>query len=66
MLRLSVFLFKLAVIIFAATSCGCKRVEGQIGSEKRTAWWDQEVEATIRAKKTALRAWLTGKSCEQF
>ena len=30
-------LFKSAVITSAAASCGCKRVGGQMGSEKRTA-----------------------------
>ena len=39
---------------------------GQIGSEKRTAWWNQEVKEAIRAKKTAFRAWLTNKSFEQL
>ena len=36
-------LFKLAVITSAAASCGCEHVGDQIGSEKRTAWWNQEV-----------------------
>ena len=31
-------LFKSAVITSAAASCGCKRVRGQMDSEKRTAW----------------------------
>ena len=59
-------LFKSAVITSAAASCGCKCVGGQIGSEKRTAWWNQEVKETIRAKKTALKAWSTNKSSEQL
>ena len=54
-------LIKSAVITSAAASCGCKHVGGQMGSEKRTAWWNQEVKA-IHAKKNALRAWLTNKS----
>ena len=58
-------LFKSAVIISAASSCGCKRVEDQMGSKKRTAWWNQEVKEAIRAKKTAFRSWLTNKSPEQ-
>ena len=37
-----------------------------MGSEKRTAWWKQEVKEAIRAKKTAFRAWLTNKSSEQL
>ena len=49
-----------------AVSCSCKRVEGQIGNEKKTAWWSQEAKEAIRAKKTAFRAWLTNKSCEQL
>ena len=35
-------------------------------SEKRTAWWSQEVKKAICAKKTAFRAWLTNKSSEQL
>ena len=31
-------LFKSAVITSAAAICGCKRVGGQMGSEKRNAW----------------------------
>ena len=30
-----------------------------MGSEKTTAWWNQEVKEVIRIKKTAFRAWLT-------
>ena len=52
-------LFKSAVITSATASCGCKRVGGQTGSEKRTAWCNQEVKEAIHAKKTAFRAWLT-------
>ena len=59
-------LFKSAVITSAAVSCGCKGVGGQMGSKKRTACWNQEVKEAIRAKKTALRAWLTNKSSEQL
>ena len=33
-------LFKSAIITSAAASYGCKRVGGQTGSEKRTAWWN--------------------------
>ena len=58
--------FKSAVIISAAASCGCKRLGEQMGSEKKTAWWNQKVKETIRAKKTAFRAWLTNKSSEQL
>ena len=49
-------LFKSVVITSAAVSCGCKRVRGQIGSEKRTAWWNQKVKKAIRAKKITYRA----------
>ena len=54
-------LFKSAVITSSAATCGCRRVEGQMGSEKRTARWNQEA---IRAYKTGFRAWLTNKSSE--
>ena len=54
-------LFKSAVITSAADSCGCKRVGGQTGSEKRTAWWNQEVKEAIHAKNIAFRALLTNK-----
>ena len=37
-----------------------------MGSEKRTAWWNQEVKEAIYAKKTAFRAWLTNKSSKQL
>ena len=37
-----------------------------MGSEKRTAWWNQKVKEAIRAKKTASRAWLTNKSFEEL
>ena len=59
-------LFKSAVITSAAASCGCKHVGGQMGSEKRTAWWNQEVKEAIHAKKTAFKAWLTNMSSEQL
>ena len=49
-------LFKPAVITSTAASCGCKRVGGQMGSEKITGWWNQEVKQAIRAKKTVFRA----------
>ena len=47
-------LVKLTAITSTAASCGCKRVEGQMGSEKRTALWNQEVKEAIRAKKLHL------------
>ena len=61
-------LFKSAVITSsAAVDCsGCKHVGCQMGSEKRTAWWNKEVKEAICAKKTAFRAWLTNKSSEQL
>ena len=59
-------LFRSAVITSAATSCGYKRVRSAKGSEKRTAWWNQEVKEAILAKKAAFRAWLTNKSCTQL
>ena len=58
--------FKSAVITSTAASCGCKHVGGQMGSEKRTGWWNQEVKEAIRAKKTVFRAWLTNKLPEQL
>ena len=39
---------------------------GQTGSEKKTAWWNQEVKEPICAKKFTFRAWLTNKSSEQL
>ena len=59
-------LFNSAVITSAAASCGCKYVGGQTGSEKRTAWWNQEVKEAIRAKKTSFKGLLTNKSSEQL
>ena len=37
-----------------------------MSSEKRTAWWNQEVKEDIHAKKTAFRAFITNKSFEQL
>ena len=45
-------LFKSTIITSAAVSCDCKRVGDQMGSEKRTAWWNKEVKEAIHAKKT--------------
>ena len=59
-------LFESTVIISAAASCDCKRVGGQMGSEKKTVWWNQEFKEAICAKKTAFRAWLTNKSSKQL
>ena len=39
---------------------------GQTGSEKKTAWWNQEVKEPICTKKFTFRAWLTNKSSEQL
>ena len=39
---------------------------GHTGSEKKTAWWNQEVKKAIRAKKSTFRAWSTNKSSEQL
>ena len=50
-------LFKTAVITSAAVIWGCKHVGGQMNSEKRTAWWNQEVKEAIHAKKTTFGAW---------
>ena len=52
-------LFQTAVITYATNCCGRKRVGGTKSSEKRTAWWNQEV---TRAKKVAYKAWLANKS----
>ena len=43
-------LFKSTVVTSAAISSCCKREGGQMSSEKRTAWWNQEVKEAIRAK----------------
>ena len=59
-------LFKSVVITSAAINCDCKRVGGQTGSEKRTAWWNQKVKKVIRPKKTAFRTWSTNKLFEQL
>ena len=59
-------LFKSAVSTSATASCSCKRIGGQTGSEKRTAWWNQEVKEATHAKKAAFRAWLKKKSSEQL
>ena len=57
-------LLKSAAITSAAASCGCKRVGGQTGNEKRTAWWNHEILFSllggtlledIYAKKTVFR-----------
>ena len=60
------FTVKSAVITSAAASCGCKHVGGQMGSEKRTAWWNQEVKEAIIGKKAVFRAWLLNKSSQQL
>ena len=48
-----VCLFKLRL---QELKCGCKSVGGQMGGEKRTAWWNQEVKEAIRAEKIVFRA----------
>ena len=55
-------LFRTAVITSATNCCGRKRVGGTKSSEKRTPWWNQEVQEAIRAKKVAYKAWLANKS----
>ena len=47
-------LFKPAVNTSADASCGFKRMGGQTGNDKTTAWWNQEVKKAIRARKAAL------------
>ena len=48
-------LFRSAIILSAAESCGRKRLRVAGDSEKRTPWWNQEVKEAIRAKKDALK-----------
>ena len=48
-------LLKSTVITPAAASCGCKCVEGQMDSEKRTAWWNQEVKEANMLRKLCLQ-----------
>ena len=63
-------LFRSAVITSAFNCCGHKRVGGTKSSQKRTAWWNQEVKEAIRAKKVAYKVWLANKSsaelCSQY
>ena len=47
-------LFRLAIILSAAESCGRKRLRVADDSEKITPWWGQEVKETIRAKVVAI------------
>ena len=42
-------LFKSAVVTSATASCGCKREGGQMGSQKKIVWWNQEVKEAICA-----------------
>ena len=55
-------LFRSAIILSAAESCGRKRLRVAGDSEKRTPWWNQEVKEAIRAKKHAFKAWLQDRS----
>ena len=55
-------LFRSAIISSAAESCGRKRLRMAGDSEKRTPWWNQEVNEAIRAKKDAFKAWLQDRS----
>ena len=48
-------LLKSTVITPATASCGCKCVEGQMGSEKKTAWWNQEVKEANMQRKLCLQ-----------
>ena len=55
-------LFKTAVTASALSCCGRKRLGVATGSEKRTPWWNEEVQEAVRAKKAAYLAWLSNKS----
>ena len=55
-------LFRSAIILSAAGSCGRKQLRVAGYSEKRTAWWKQEVKESIRAKKDTFRALLQDRS----
>ena len=51
-----------AVTASALSCCGRKRLGVATGSEKRTPWWNEEVQEAVRAKKAAYLAWLSNKS----
>ena len=55
-------LFRSAIILPAAESCGRKRLRVAGDSEKRTPWWNKEVEEAIRTMKGAFKAWLQDRS----
>ena len=48
-------LFRSAIILSAAESCGRKRLRVASDSEKRTPWFNQGVKEAIRAKKERSR-----------
>ena len=47
-------LLKSAVITFAAVSCGCKHVGGQMGSQKRTIWQTKKLKKLSMLRKLHL------------
>ena len=55
-------LFRSAIIFLAAESCGRIRFRVASDSEKRTPWWNQEVNEAIRAKEDAFKALLQNRS----
>ena len=55
-------LFRTAMISSAVEFCGQKRFKVTAGSEKRTRWWNQDVNEAIRAKKDAFKALLQNRA----
>ena len=49
------------IISSAVESCGRKRLRVAVDSEKRTAWWNQEVKEAIRAKERCVQGLATGQ-----
>ena len=55
-------LFRSAIILVVAKSCGRKQLRVAGDSEKRTRWWNQEVKEVIRAKTDTFKTLLQDKS----
>ena len=59
---MAVQLFRSAIILSAAESCGRKQLRVAGDSEKRTPWRNQEVKEAIRATKDAFKTLLQDRS----
>ena len=55
-------LFQTVMNSSAVESCEWKRLRMAASSEKRTPWWNQDVEKAIRAKKDAFKSLLQNRS----